>query len=275
MCYIIWFLIINRRFIHMKAYIISVFNNKGGVGKTTTVTNLGHALARRGKKVLVVDIDSQCNTTTRILKREPKYTIYDMLNNGREIPPMECIHFADFQKDLFCLPCTPDLVELEPKLIARGSSGFSSLKDILIPEISEHFNFILIDCPPNHGIFVINSLFASHFAIVPTESGSKDSIRGLQKAISFIDDIKNGGNPNLRFLRLLLTKVDKRTSVSQAIMAQLQNHFGDQMFKTVIPQNVDFQKSEMNDETIFKYNLKASGSKAYRDLSRELISILQ
>lgn len=260
----------------MNGIVTSIFTNKGGTGKTTTVVSLGQALARENKKVLLVDMDSQCNTTTRLLQREPRYSILDTLTSrDKDISIEDCIYVTEFQHNLYCLPNTPDSVALEPALIKKGIDGFSILRSKLRDYAVKNFDFTFIDNPPNHGIFVINSLFTSDFAVVPTDAGSKDSIRGLQKAIQFINDINNDGNSDLRFLRLLLTKVDKRTSVSRVIKEQLESFFGDKMFKTIIPLNVDFQKAELSDQTIFKYNLKAAGTRAYKELAKEFISILK
>lgn len=261
----------------MSGLIISVLTNKGGTGKTTTTVSLGQALAREGKTVLVVDNDSQCNATTLLLNAEPRYSLYEIYaaNNG-EISIEDCIQWSEFQQNLYCLPNIPDTASIEPTLIKRGvNGGFVALRKALRIYALDNFDFTLIDNPPNHGIFAINSLFASDFAIVPTEAGSKASIRGLLKAVQFIEDIRNEGNPDLRFLRLLATKVDRRTSVSRVIMTQLKVNFGkEQMFETAIPINTDIQKAELHDETIFKYNPKAGGAKAYRELAKELLAIL-
>lgn len=259
----------------MKGVIISILSNKGGVGKTTTAVSLGQALAREGKKTLVVDMDSQCNTTSRLLHREPRYSLFDILSTALKVSVDDCIHVTEFQQNLYCLPNTPDSVGIEPVIIKLGSDGFTTLRKAIRDYVQENFDYTIIDNPPNHGIFVINSLFASDFAIVPAEAGSKDSIRGLQKAIQFIKDIQREGNPDLQFLRLLLTKVDKRTSVCRSIMSQLESYFKDKMFETFIPFNVDFQKAELLDDTIFKYNLKAAGSKAYRELAKELVDVVE
>ena len=260
----------------MSGLIISVLTNKGGTGKTTTTVSLGQALAREGKKVLIIDNDSQCNATAVLLQGEPRYNLYEVYAADNNIYIEDCIHWTEFQQNLYCLPNTPETASIEPVLIKRGvNGGFIALRKALRDYALKNFDFVIIDNPPNHGIFVINSLYTSDFAVVPTEAGSKASVRGLMKAVQFIEDVRQEGNPDLRFLRLLVTKVDRRTSVSRVITSQLRSNFGEEkMFKTVIPINTDMQKAELQDETIFKFNSKSGGAKAYRELTKELLTIL-
>jgi chromosome partitioning protein len=260
----------------MPGLIISVLTNKGGTGETTTAVSLGQALAREGKKILVIDNDSQANASDLLLEGEPRYSLYDILLPNSEIPIEEVIYFTTFQDNLYFIPNVPDTASIEPELIKSGvEKGFTVLRKKLRDYALSKFDITLIDNPPNHGIFVINSLYASDFAIVPTEAGSKASIRGLIKAVRFIQSIREEGNSDLRFLRLLITKVDRRTSISHIITNQLKSQFGnDQMFETVIPINTDVQKAELGDQTIFKFNSKAGAAKAYKNLGQELISIL-
>lgn len=263
----------------MAGLIISVLTNKGGTGKTTTSVNLGQGLAREGKKVLVVDNDSQCNATTILLNSEPDFSLYDIYS-GNNTDIKDCISYVEFQPNLFCLPNQPDTASAEPGLILKGLDGgaFITLRQALRDYARDNFDFTLIDNPPNHGIFAINSLYTSDFAIVPTEAGSKASVIGLLKAVQFIDDIRSdeSGNPDLKFLRLLITKVDRRTSICKVITSQLKENFGqDNMFDVVIPINTALQKAELLDQTIFKFDPKAGGAQAYRKLAKELISIFE
>ncbi|MEE8552581.1 MAG: ParA family protein [Desulfobacterales bacterium] len=263
----------------MAGLIISVITNKGGTGKTTTVVSLGQALVREGKKILVVDNDSQCNASNILLEGEPRNSLFEILKSDKCVPIDDCIYSTEFEQNLHCIPNVPDTATLEPELIQKGTKeGFNVLRKGLRNYALENFDITLIDNPPNMGIFVVNSLHCSDFAIVPTEAGSTHSIRGLIKAVQFIQDIGNDpeGNPGLSFLRLLVTKVDRRTSVNHIIMDQLKAQFGkDHMFETAIPINTSIQKAELMDQTVFEHDSKSTAAKAYQELAKELIPILE
>lgn len=253
-------------------YIIAVFTNKGGVAKTTTTLSIGHAFAKKGIKTLVADIDSQCNSSEPLIGVDPQNNLMDLLNGNLNIEA--CIHPIDSQKDLYCLPNTSELVSLEPKLIRMGVDGFGILRDKIQVYCRKNFDVTIIDCPPNHGIMTINALMTSDLAIVPTEAGSRNSIKGLKSALNFIDDIKKDGNPDLKFLKLLVTKLDSRTAIGKDYLLQLQDVFKDNIFNTSIPKNVDFQYAENQNKTIFQSNPKAAGAKAYMKVAVEIIKLL-
>lgn len=253
-------------------YIIAVFTNKGGVAKTTTTLSLGHAFAKKGIKTLIADIDSQCNSSEPLIGVDPQNNLMDVLNDKVDIG--DCIHSIDAEKDLFCLPNTSELVSLEPKLIKMGIDGFGILRDKIQKFCRNNFDVTIIDCPPNHGIMTINALMAADLAIVPTEAGSRNSIKGLKSALTFIDDIKKDGNPDLKFLKLLVTKLDSRTAIGKDYLLQLQDVFKGKIFDTSIPKNVDFQYAENQNKTIFQSNPKAAGAKAYMKVAIETIKLL-
>ena len=168
-----------------------------------------------------------------------------------------------------------DTASLEPALIANAPSSFLSLRSKLREIALKNFDFILIDCPPNMGTFVLCALYASDFAIVPIKAGSTFSVEGLIRAVELIKDVREKGNPNLRFLRLLINSIDRRTSISRAVTDQLENIFdSDKIFKTQIPVNTAFEKAESQRETVFQYDGTSSGARAFRELAKELSAIL-
>lgn len=257
--------------------IISIINHKGGVGKTATTVNLGEALSREGLQVLVVDMDPQCNTTDILLAdRKFEYSVFDLLNPEQEaLPPEECISPTAID-GLYCVPNTPDSTFLEPELIKLGPAGFHFLRDRLRSYAQEKYHFTIIDNPPNLGTFVVSSLFASDFAIIPYDAGSTGSLRGFSKALDFIEEIRQNGNPELKFLKALITRVDRRTSIWKTIMDHRHPEAGeDWVFETVIPMNTDFQKAEFADKTIFQIRPSAPGAIAYEELAKELMTILK
>lgn len=256
--------------------IISVINHKGGVGKTTTAVNLAEALAREGLKVLAVDMDPQCNSTDILLpKKDFDYTLFDVLNPEEEgLDPAKCVYQTD-TAGLHCLPNTPNSTFLEPELIKLGPAGFHLFRNRLKVYLQQNYHTAIIDNPPNLGTFVASSLFASDFVIIPYDAGSTGSLRGLSKAMDFIEEIRQNGNSDLKFLKGLVTKVDRRTSIWKVVTDQSREDLGeDWVFETHIPMNTDFQKAEFMDKTIFQVRPSAPGAIAYRDLARELRTLL-
>lgn len=259
-------------------FIISITNHKGGVAKTTTAINLSHALARAKKKVLVVDMDLQCNTTSNLFGEDrPRYSLYNILDPNREdTDAAKCIYGTPHE-NLYIIPNIRETAAIESHLIKLPYEQSSSvLRKNIRDYVKENFDFILIDCPPNLGTFVINALIASDFVIVPNETGSKYSMEGLAEAVNFIEDIRENGNSDLRFLKVLLTKADQRMMIHKATIAQIKNFYPpDKIFKTVIPTNTDLQKAELTGKTIFTFRSNASGAKAYKKLAQELLTIIK
>jgi cellulose biosynthesis protein BcsQ len=259
----------------MLGKIISVVNNKGGVGKTTVTVNLAHALTRRGQRVLVVDMDSQCNATSFLFPKEPSgNTLYEVfteptLNIG------QCIHPTEYEK-LFCLPNTNDTSALEPPLLKALPDSFKIIRNRIREYAQNYYDFALLDCPPNMGFFVVSALHASDFVLVPIWAGSAFSIEGLMRAVGLINDIHENGNPDLKFLRLLINQVDRRTAMSKVTIDQIEKNFPhDQAFQTMIPVNAAFQRAENESKTIIRYDPTTLGAKAYRALAKELLEIFR
>ena len=256
--------------------VISVINNKGGCGKTTTTVNLAVALSRLKKKVLVVDLDSQSNTTDCFkdsITTSIGKTMFDLLDPDPEnaITIEECIYNTDYHQ-LYLLPNISDTAIHGPAFIKSGQHALNILKDRLRPYAVKNYDFTIIDCPPNLEVFVISALNASDFVIVPCESGSKFSVQGLVKAKKFIDDIREEYNPDLRFLRLLITKADHRTQICKSIISAIHTAFpASDVFETIIPANTDFQKAEAKNQSIFKFRIGAPGAAAYTEVAKELL----
>lgn len=253
-------------------HIISVFTNKGGVAKTTTTLNLGHALAIQGVKTLIADIDSQCNSSEPFFGIDPRNNLMDVFTGEASIE--KCVRPLVFQENFFCVPNTSAFGTLEPRLMRMGVEGFFVLKDKAQAYCKENFDITIIDCPPGYGIMTMNALVASDLAIVPVAAGSRNAIRGLMAALEVIDDIKKETNTNLKFLKLLVTRLDKRTTIGKNAVSQLRSAFPNNIFNTCIPINVDFLYAEEQKKTIFQANPGATGAEAYSNLAEEVRALL-
>jgi len=255
--------------------IISVVNNKGGVGKTIVTCNLADALGRKGKRVLVVDMDSQCNSTSLLIpKGTIRNSIYELLDPDEAEEPLSNYIYPTQYGNVACIPNVPETASLEPKLILKAPDSFLHLRKRIREYTEQRYDFTIIDNPPNMGTFVICSMYASDFVIVPIKAGSAFSVEGLLKAVQVINDIRNGGNPDLKFLRLLINSIDKRTIISRTIVDQIWTAFRDnQIFKTTIPVNTAFERAESDSQTIFQYEPTSTGARAFRDLAKELLDI--
>ena len=257
-------------------YIIAVMNIKGGVGKTTITGNLAHALGLLGHRVLVVDMDSQCNTTSLLLPGEPprQNTVRDLL--AQEVPSIavrKCIVPTQLA-NVSLLPNTPEVAGLEPQLLQSAPASYLRLRQRLRDYARNNFSFTLIDNPPNMETFVLLSLYAADGVILPIKAGSAFSVEGLLKALRLVSRVKAEANPDLSFLRLLINQLDRRTSISRNISTEIAGAFHeDQMFQTTIPMNTAFERAESRGQTIFQFDPRASGAKAFQELAAELLNI--
>jgi len=256
--------------------IIAVCNNKGGVGKTTLATNLSHAFSNLNKSVLVVDLDSQCNATSLLLKQGfAKTSLYDLFNDPGM--PIESAIYATEYEQVKLLPNVEETSALELELLEMKGlqQSFKILRERLRDYAVNKFDYVILDTPPNMGFFVISALHASDFVIVPVLAGSAYSVEGLSRAIALITNIQGTSNPDLKFLRLLVNAVDMRTSMSRVSLRILAESFGEEsIFKTTIPVSAAFQQAEHFKKSVIRHAPKTAGARAYRELALEIEDIL-
>lgn len=251
--------------------IISIFNNKGGVAKTTTTSNLGAYLARHGKKVLLVDMDAQANLTSSVglEDEELNITIYDLLKD-QEVSKekiLKVIQNTEFER-LHILPADINLSDGEIELSSYYNRE-SILKKIL-NSVENMFDFILIDCPPNLGLMSINSLVASKYLIIPMAPGFF-STKGIKHLVNTYKMIKRNLNHELDILGILLTRYDARKNIAKDIRKELIEAFGDKVFKTVIREDVKIEYSQENQKPIIYYYEKCRSHDDYVNFGKEVL----
>jgi chromosome partitioning protein len=249
--------------------IIAITNQKGGVGKTTTTINLAAALASKGIRTLVVDVDPQGNSSMSFLDiHELKASMYDALTEDH-------VHLADIiqpaQKieNLFIAPSTIALAKIEAKLIGELDSQYR-LKDQLAA-VQEAYDYVIIDTPPTLGIITVNALVAASHVLVPIQA-SYFALEGTDDLLETIDKIKVRANPQLQILGALITMYDKRTLLAKDIYEQIQRVFGSKVFETVITKSVRLEESPAYRESIFSFAPRSTGAYEYYRLSEEVLS---
>lgn len=248
----------------MKQTIIAVINQKGGVGKTTTAVNVAAQLASGKSTVLLVDLDPQGNATSGLgIDKQPKSgTSYDVLFGRTSLD--QAVQPTN-REGLYILPANSELAAAEVELVSQPNREFA-LKQALQ---NGAYDYVIIDCPPALGLLTINALTAAHSLMIPVQA-EYYALEGLGQLLDTVQRVRQGINPQLDLLGVLLTMYDKRTSLSEQVQDELCKHFGAKLFKTVIPRNVRLAEAPSFGKTIFEHDRWSKGARAYKQLAKEV-----
>lgn len=256
-------------------YVISVVNQKGGVGKTTTVVNLSAALARLGHPVLVIDLDPQANASTTLGLMDPyevKSTIATvMLDTFDAAAPW----YETIEQNVQLIYGHVQLTKVERELprISMTMPALVLRKRLSQMALAED-QIVLIDCPPSLSLLTVNALVASDFCVIPMESGSKYSLDGYEDLEELIRDVKDV-NPNLDILGVLITKHDGRKNVCKAMRAAIERRFRDKVFETAVASAAKIQEAETMKKSVFQQDRQSTGARDFMELGREVLSRLR
>jgi len=247
--------------------IISIANQKGGVGKTTTSINLSAALAKVGKKVLLVDCDSQANATTGMGIDKPSLdeSLYQGIIGEAEV---DDIILPTLLPKLMMIPANIDLIGFEIEMVSANGRE-RKLKDLLAP-IKHRYDYIIIDCPPALSLLTLNAFTASDSVLIPLQSEFY-ALEGLGQLLNTIKRVKSSFNPKLKIKGILLTMFDKRTNLSQNVVDDAKKYFKEMVFNTKIPRNVKLGEAPSYGLPVIIYDKQSQGSKSYVAFARELL----
>lgn len=241
--------------------VISISNHKGGVGKTTSAVNIGAGLNRLGKRVLLIDLDPQANLSQSLGLINQGRNIYGAIRGEYKLEPIEIV------KGLDVIPSTLDLSGAEIELSGEAGREFI-LRELLEP-LKGFYNFIIIDCPPSLGLLTINAFTASDQVFIPLQAEFL-ALQGLTKLMEVIEKIKKRLNKELQIGGVFITQYDNRKVLNRDVVATIQAHFTDEVFKTKIRDNIALAEAPAQGVDIFRYNQKSYGAEDYLSLCKEI-----
>lgn len=249
----------------------AVANQKGGVGKTTTSINLATYLAAAGRRVLLVDMDPQANTSSGIgaAKNKKEYTMYDLMVGEQEEVSIFDVIVPSPRRELVVAPCTVDLAGAEMELVGALAREYR-LRQALEP-IRNRCDYVIIDCPPSLGLLTINALVAADALIIPIQCEYL-ALEGLSQLLNTVNIVKNKLNPDLYIAGVVMTMFDPRTRLASDIVREVRNHFPNEAFQTIINRNVRLSEAPSFGQAILDYDPTSPGALAYRSLAEEVMA---
>ncbi len=251
--------------------IIAIANQKGGVGKTTTAVNLSAALAERGYKILIVDLDPQGNASTGlgIAAQDRKQTTYDLLLDEADL---DGVVQKTKENNLFIIPATVDLSSADMELMSNEKRSYLMHDALRQPAMDTFgFDYVIIDCPPSLNLLTVNAMVAAHSVLVPLQS-EFFALEGLSQLILTVREVRRTANPQLRLEGIVLTMFDARNNLSLQVEDDARKNLGELVFKTRIPRNVRVSEAPSYALPVNSYDPASKGAKAYSDLAQELLN---
>jgi chromosome partitioning protein len=246
--------------------IISLINHKGGVGKTTSAVNIGAGMVELGKKVLLIDLDPQANLTISLGIPRQRTTIYEALRGEGELAPYA------HKPNMDVITSSLDLSGAEMELINEAGREFI-LRELL-SQVTDDYDFIIIDCPPSLGLLTLNALTSSRFVIIPLQTEFL-AVQGLTKIKQVIDKVRFRLNKQLDIAGVAATMFDNRRVLNREVVEIIQKHFGEKVFKTYIRENVALAEAPAQRKDIFEYSPKSPGAQDYLDLCHEILARIE
>ena len=249
--------------------IIAIANQKGGVGKTTTAVNLGHALAEKGERILIIDLDPQGNATSAFGMQElESESLYEALVGEDSI--LEKVLPTRIER-LFLIPADLDLAGAEMEIARHGRSSHAFTRTSSALRDDETFDFVLLDCPPSLGILMTNALAAADELLTPIQC-EYFALEGLVKIVRVIEQVReSGANDRLEIGGIIMTMFDSRTNLSAQVVADVRKHFGEKVYRTMVPRTIRLGEAPSFGKTILEYDSGGVGAYAYRALAREFV----
>ena len=251
--------------------IFTISNQKGGVGKTTTVVNLAAALARSGARVLVIDLDPQGNASTAlgVEHREGTPSVYDVIVNDTDMA--DVVQTSPDQTDLFCVPATIDLAGAEIELVSMVAreQRLSRALHTFLDEIPEGIDYVLIDCPPSLGLLTINAFVAATEVLIPIQC-EYYALEGLSQLLKNISLIEKHLNPKLHVSTILLTMFDSRTNLAHQVAEEVREHFPKEVLEAVIPRSVRISEAPSYGQSVISYDAASPGAISYLEAAAEI-----
>jgi chromosome partitioning protein len=248
----------------MKTSIVAIINQKGGTGKTTTTINLGSALSKLGKKVLLVDLDPQSNLSYSLAVTHPDATLADVFLGNKAL--QEVLVEKD---NLWIAPGSNELVDIEISLVSQEKRE-NFLKNML--SSVKGFDYILIDCPPSLSVLTLNALTAAHEVLIPLQMEVL-TLQGLDQIMNTVNKVKKAFNPKLRIKGIMVVMYDVRRKLSQEVLEYLQENIQEHIFKSQIRLNVKLAEAPSFGKSVLDYDASSNGSKDYKALAEEFVSL--
>ena len=247
--------------------VIAIANQKGGVGKTTTAVNLAACLAKKGRKVLMLDEDPQGNATSGLGfdKRDIKKCVYDTLIN--DVPMKDVLLHSDYE-NLDVIPATIQLAGAEIELVSLMNRE-GRLKNAL-ERVKHDYDYVLIDCPPSLGLLTINALTAANSVLVPIQCEFY-ALEGVSQLMNTIKLVQRNLNPALKLEGVLMTMFDQRTNLSSDVVGEVRKYFNTKMYNTIIPRNVRLSEAPSHGQPVIVYDPKSKGAQVYSELAQEVL----